>query len=354
MYKLSIKTLTALLCIYFAKNSMPNYQIAIVILIGLSVSFAVDIIKPKYKTLVYTLFFITSTIYPVLIFSYPIVFMLLSELPIPAVLAPIIAFIIIGNFKTDIVLLSLIALLTHHLINKYNTEKIQGESEYFKVKLEADKQKIEKIKSMENLEKDIEIAILSERNRIAREIYDSVGHTISGAIIQSEAMRGLKDKSLNKSIDSLQTNLKSGMADIRTSLHALHDKSIDLHLAISDVIQSNTSLDITLNYSVDSILTYNVKHDILSVIKEAISNTIKHSNAKTMHISIIEMPKHLSISIEDNDNKLREGDIGKRGIGFYSFENVSEKYQGRFTYEYQNGIKLLFLLNKESCIDRSK
>ncbi len=353
MYKIIIKFLTSLLCIVIASSHISEYKIAIAILIGVSVSFIIDIVKIKYATMVYVLFFIASVVYPSLVFAYPVVLQAAAELKAVFLLVPIIGFLAAGNYSAEIALLCSMTYLISHILQKYENEKAKDEMKYYEIKLEAEKEKLEKIQSIDNIDKDIRIAILSERNRIAREIHDSVGHTISGAIIQTEAMRANADDSLNQQIDSVQANLKRGMSEIRSSLHAIHDKSLDLHLALQDIISTNDAVNFELNYSVDSELTYRAKHSIVSIVKESISNALKHANANNIKISIIEMPLHLNLSIADDgaitdiDNRIH------KGIGFYSFEKFADEYNGRFNYEITNGLQLTFILKKEDMIDRS-
>lgn len=74
-------------------------------------------------------------------------------------------------------------------------------------------------------EKNMEIAVLKERNRIAREIHDSVGHTLSAALLQLKALWMTAPEAMRPRIEVLTEQMSKGMEDIRKSLHNLHSQS---------------------------------------------------------------------------------------------------------------------------------
>ena len=149
-------------------------------------------------------------------------------------------------------------------------------------------------------EKNIHIAILTERNRIAREIHDSIGHSISSSILQVEALKVISDNNSIESLDLLQNTLSTGMDDIRNSIHNLYNESLDLEKRIETLCKESTSLDIYLDYRLEEALSYDLKFDILSIIRESITNCIKHSDATKLSIKLLTQPKFHSITIKDN------------------------------------------------------
>ena len=81
---------------------------------------------------------------------------------------------------------------------------------------------------------EIHIATLKERNRIAREIHDNVGHMLTRSLLQAGALMIInKDEQLKEPLESLKTTLDNAMTSIRQSVHDLHDDSIDLRRRIS-------------------------------------------------------------------------------------------------------------------------
>ena len=197
-------------------------------------------------------------------------------------------------------------------------------------------------------EKNIHIAILTERNRIARELHDSIGHYISSAILQTEALKMLSPQGMNtEGLDVLQNTLENGMEDIRKSIHNLYSESLDLRAKVYQLSEDIPKLDMTLNYNLSNELNYELKFDILSIIKEAMTNCAKHSNASELTISLFEQPTFYSIVIKDNGNIFdHEVNILSKGIGLSSMTEIANKYGGFINYGFDNGFKVHATLMK--------
>lgn len=95
-------------------------------------------------------------------------------------------------------------------------------------------QLVEKNKAMQrNQDYEIYLATLKERNRIAREIHDNVGHMLTRSILQLGALSVInKDKTVGEAINDLSGTLNTAMTSIRSSVHDLHDDSIALKPAV--------------------------------------------------------------------------------------------------------------------------
>jgi signal transduction histidine kinase len=193
-------------------------------------------------------------------------------------------------------------------------------------------------------EKNIHIAILTERNRIARELHDSIGHAISSSILQVEALKVIStEEPVIKNLDILQNTLKSGMDNIRKSIHNLYNESLDLKSQIEKLCSETPTVDVELVYKFDEEINYDFKFDILSVVKEALTNCAKHSNATKIKISLLNQPKFYSILIEDNGSNFDEK---SKGIGLLSMNEIAEKYNGYFNCKFEDGFKIHMTLMK--------
>ncbi|MGO1468821.1 MAG: sensor histidine kinase [Tissierella sp.] len=197
-------------------------------------------------------------------------------------------------------------------------------------------------------EKNIHIAVLTERNRIAREIHDSIGHSISSSILQVEALKiSTSNHTSLQGLDTLQNTLSSGMSDIRDSIHNLYNESLDLKRRIKDICDEVNSLDIDLIYKLEGPLTYDFKFDILSIIRESITNCLKHSNATKLHISLLTQAKFYTIIIKDNGSKFSQLEsISNKGIGLLSMDEIARKYDGFLNYGFDKGFKIYITLMK--------
>lgn len=197
-------------------------------------------------------------------------------------------------------------------------------------------------------EKNIHIAILTERNRIAKELHDAIGHALSSSILQVESLKIIsKEEKVIEKLNVLQETLTKGMDDIRKSIHNLYNESLDLKEQIERLCTSVPSIDIELVYKIDDDLSYDMKYDILAVVKEGITNCAKHSNADKLKITLLEQPKFYSLIIKDNGSEFDEESIkNPKGIGLLSIKEIAQKYNGFFNYSYDEGFKIHVTLMK--------
>lgn len=189
--------------------------------------------------------------------------------------------------------------------------------------------------------KNLEAAILAERNRISGELHNSIGHTISAAIVQVNALQYITvQDEVNTNLNMLQHSLEAGLTEIRGCLHNLHNDSFDLQTGIEKLIASSTqTLHIRLTCKTET-MPYTLKYDILSVIKECLSNTLKHSGATAMVISILEHPAFYSVSVQDNGKGCSDTELCVKGIGLTVLSEIAAKHNGTIHFYSQDGFKV--------------
>jgi signal transduction histidine kinase len=175
---------------------------------------------------------------------------------------------------------------------------------------------------MEKQDFEVNLATLNERNRIARDIHDSVGHILSNAILQTGALLATcNDDAEKERLRTLKDTLVTGMDSVRSSVHALYEESIDLFAEIKRVTDSFDFCEITLDYDMDSNPDKKIKYTMLSVVKEALSNIIRHSDASRVRVTLREHPALYQLIVRDNGTpKAQSGD----GIGL---KNIAQRVE---------------------------
>ena len=155
---------------------------------------------------------------------------------------------------------------------------------------------------LEKSDAEVYTARLKERNRIAREIHDNVGHQITRVIVQMQALKIInKDENVGKQLDSVSETLDLAMTGIRRSVHELHDDSIDLAIGINDIAKTlpeRFTADVAT--SIESPADNNTKTAILGIIKEAVTNIAKHSDGDKVRIEVVENISFWRVNVHDN------------------------------------------------------
>lgn len=202
---------------------------------------------------------------------------------------------------------------------------------------------------MKNQDYEVELATLAERNRIAREIHDNVGHLLTRSILQVKALQIIykKDEELTQQLDAVGCTLTDAMDNVRQSVHNLHEESIDLHQQLTRLIEDFTFCPVTLSFD-SGRLPKEVNYAVIAIVKEALSNTARHSNATKASISVIEHPSMYQIRIRDNGTLQSSQTDSRHGMGLSNMEERVRAFHGVFHIDRTNGFKIFISIPKQT------
>ena len=195
---------------------------------------------------------------------------------------------------------------------------------------------------------EIYAATLRERNRIAREIHDNVGHVLSRTILLTGAVKAVnKDQNLAPMLDGLDDSLNSAMDSIRSSVHDLHDEAINLQEELKRIIRDFKYCKVELEYDVSDKMDSNAKYCYACVVKEALSNIMKYSGATYVKITVREHPALYQLCVEDNGRGGTENMDKNTGIGLKNMQDRVQALNGTLRIEGEKGFRIFAMIPKE-------
>ena len=198
---------------------------------------------------------------------------------------------------------------------------------------------------LENQNNEIYTATLKERNRIARDIHDNVGHLLSRSILMTGALKAVnKNDTLEPQLNMLDETLNQAMNTIRSSVHDLHDNSVNLKEVLEGLVDTFDFCSITMNYDMHNNIPNDTKYSFISITKEALSNIMKHSNATEVHILAREHPSMYQLVIEDNGTIINQSPDS--GIGLANMSDRVETLKGNILIESTSGFRIFITLPK--------
>lgn len=212
---------------------------------------------------------------------------------------------------------------------------------------------------LEKQDYEIYAATLRERNRIAREIHDNVGHVLSRSILMTAACKTInKNDALDPLLGNLEESLNGAMNSIRSSVHDLHDDAVDLEDAIKELVKDFTFCPVNLTYDMSRQIPREVKYSLISITKEGLSNVMRHSNADSVNILLREHPALYQLCIEDNGTPgngipdiQTEADINKEkstsgGMGLSNIRDRAKALGGTVQITQENGFRIFVTIPK--------
>ncbi len=151
-------------------------------------------------------------------------------------------------------------------------------------------------------------AISQERNRIAREIHDSVGHHLTAQSIQLEnaALFIAEDKQrAARHLQQARELGKEALKEVRASVkswrsHPLKQSFLQALSQLISEFEATTSVPVASNLQIPDTLPLDISIVLYRVIQEALTNISKHAQATKVDLFLLENSREFALKIEDN------------------------------------------------------
>lgn len=184
---------------------------------------------------------------------------------------------------------------------------------------------------------EVELATLAERARIAREIHDNVGHQLTRASLQTEALRVVHANEPRIAADfaDVKRTVDEALQLVRASVHALNDNAVDLSVQLECIVEGARSdggpqveLEVLAEHA-----PANVANCFAAVLREALSNAMRHAHAKTITVRCMEHPSFYQLIVTDDGagGVQASGCGAAEGMGLGSMRERVEALGGTFT-----------------------
>ena len=184
---------------------------------------------------------------------------------------------------------------------------------------------------------EVELATLAERARIAREIHDNVGHQLTRASLQTEALRVVHANEPGVAADfaDVKRTVDEALQLVRSSVHALNDNAANLSVQLERIVEGARSdggpqieLEVLAEHA-----PANVANCFAAVLREALSNTMRHACAHAVTVRCMEHPSFYQLIVtDDGAGGVQASSRGTaEGMGLGSMRERVEALGGTFT-----------------------
>ena len=163
-------------------------------------------------------------------------------------------------------------------------------------------------------------AVLGERNRIAREIHDTLAQGYVGISVQlevlSELLRLNKVDAASKHLDTTRGYVREGLADARQSIWALRSQDsgeTTLPVRMRRIVEQAGGHGLETQFSIYGAyrpLPPGTEQEILRVAQEAIHNVKKHAAAAKLSVQLEYRPSEIALEVRDDGLGFEQNTVG--------------------------------------------
>ena len=191
-----------------------------------------------------------------------------------------------------------------------------------------------------------ELAVAEERNRLAREMHDTLGHRLTVAVVQLEGAQRLiptEPERAARIIGAMREQMKEALADLRrtvTTLRAPLTDDLPLNVALArlaQTFQEGTGLNVQLQLPPDlPELSAAQRLTLYRVAQEAFTNTQRHARASQIWLKIQHAEAALTLTTAD-DGRGFPPDLNGEGYGLQGLRERAAQLGGQLHLESSSG-----------------
>jgi signal transduction histidine kinase len=184
-----------------------------------------------------------------------------------------------------------------------------------------------------------------ERNRFAQDLHDGLGGMLSGVKLQLGAMKGnlILSEDQARSFNSALGKLDESITEMRRVAHNMMPEALlkfGLNQALTDYCEGmQESTGIAFNYEFHGLterLDSSVEIIVYRIVQELVNNAVKHAQASEIFVQVMNIERHLTITIEDNGKGFDPTNV-KGGSGLKNIQSRVEYLKGKLDLRQRPG-----------------
>jgi signal transduction histidine kinase len=220
--------------------------------------------------------------------------------------------------------------------------------------------RIASIRDISDRKRAEEASILDERNRMAREIHDTLAQAFTGILLHIGAATELitkKPATAQAHLETVDELARTGLAEARRSVAALRPKLLeegDLSSALKRLTtQMKSSANTHLTCEVIGVaycLSPDVENNLLRIGQEALTNAIKYAQATQIQVELVYEETQCLLRVKDDGQGFEVDQIAlSNGFGLLGMSERAEQIAGELIIQSQpnQGTQVVVIVNRE-------
>lgn len=199
------------------------------------------------------------------------------------------------------------------------------------------------------------VSQLEERNRISRELHDSIGHDLTGVFMQLDAAINLIKNDKEKGLELLESahqNVSHSIENVRQTVRAIAPvATTDALKLLKDLIEKfGDETGISVHWSTSGTpykLYPSIETTLYKNTREALTNSARHGNAKNIHTNLEYHPEKIIYTIEDDGSGAHSI---KKGFGLNGMIERIELVGGSIDFSAKKGFKILMVIPRKELV----
>jgi two-component system sensor histidine kinase DesK len=186
------------------------------------------------------------------------------------------------------------------------------------------------------------MAKVAERERIARDLHDVLGHTLSVIVLKSELAAKLADRDIERAaseIREIEQIARTSLSELREAIAGYRSAGIE-----SELVRARSVLElagVTVSCRNEPLALTPTQEGVLALaIREGVTNIIRHARASSCRLQLSHGQGTVCLEIADDGR----GGSGREGSGLLGMRERVEQLGGSLARDVANGTRLIVTL----------
>jgi signal transduction histidine kinase len=201
------------------------------------------------------------------------------------------------------------------------------------------------------------LSVVEEKNKIARDIHDNLGHNMTALIMQLQMAEHYMKTGSGKSQEMLHSSIQTArdsLTSIREVVETLRGKEnmISAEKAVRtlvDEFSQKTGAEINLNINGAVINDVKAGTALYHILQEGLTNSVRHGGASKIDVELDYSGNSVSFSIKDNGSG---SESIKEGFGMKGIRERADAFNGKVEFKSENGFNVKGILYLEDVDDK--
>jgi signal transduction histidine kinase len=185
-----------------------------------------------------------------------------------------------------------------------------------------------------------EVAIFEDRDRLARDLHDTVIQRLFAVGLSLQGMAGTAPSGMAERLEVAISDLDDTIRQVRSAIYELASAATDqgLRASILNLVRDLKSVvgfapKVSFDGAVDSAISNEIADHLLAVVREAVTNIGRHAHATHANVAVSVVDGVCCLKITDDGDGIDPTAATEGGFGLVNLRRRAEKLQGSFTFE---------------------
>jgi two-component system sensor histidine kinase DesK len=147
------------------------------------------------------------------------------------------------------------------------------------------------------------LATVSERERIARDLHDLLGHSLTAVVMRAQLVKELVDVDpvrARAEVLEIERTAREALTEVRATVSGWRQASLEAELDVARGTLASSGVELHVRRDPDLALVGSTEHALALAVREAITNVARHARARTCHVGVHAVDGELRVVVADD------------------------------------------------------